>query len=58
MCGNVSVNFFSHLQSVQIRFVDGLTHIEELGHDLSQSFRWSIFKLNLISLHNDDKERD
>jgi len=49
MCRNVSANFFSHLQPVQIRFVDGLTHIEELGHDLSQSFRWSIFKLNLIS---------
>jgi len=32
-----------------MRFVDGLTHIEELDHDLSQSFRSSMFKLNLIS---------
>jgi len=49
MCRNVLANFFSHLQSVQIRCVDGLTHIEELGHDLSQSFRWVIFNLILIS---------
>jgi len=35
MCRNVSTNFLSHLQSVQIRFVDGLTHIEKLGYDLS-----------------------
>jgi len=49
ICGNVFANFFSHLQPVQMKFVDGLTLIEELSHDLSQSFRWSIFKLNLIS---------
>jgi len=48
MCENVSANFFIHLQLVQMKFIDGLMHIEELSHNLSQSFQ-SMFKLNLIS---------